>query len=199
VGHPKCHFLKWQEFALCFHALVTHSAREKKPTQGRSLPKPSVPLLDWYHCNSLQERSKDRFRWRRNSKSRLQNKTPLDHKSICFPSTGCPSILNTAPGASLACRWPCPGAHSAQPSESGRQLFRVLFARLPAQDFFYFSFPFSAPSVLSLTLHDVNWKSRCIIWEIFHIHLLKRKVDKLTQLFKAPVRKKHFKHVLKSC
>lgn len=171
----------------------------KSKTEAGSLPRTTVPLLDWYHCNSLQERSKGRIRWRRNGKRRLRSKTLLDRKQVCFPSTSSPSILNTAPGTSLACRWPRRGAHSAQPSESGRQLFRFLFARLPAQDCFYFSFPFSAPSVLSLTLRDVNWKSRCIIWEIFHIHLLKRKVDKLTQLFKAPVRKKHFKHMLKSC
>lgn len=171
----------------------------KSKTEAGSLPRTTVPLLDWYHCNSLQERSKGCIRWRRNGKRRLRSKTLLDRKQVCFPSTSSPSILNTAPGTSLACRWPRRGAHSAQPSESGRQLFRFLFARLPAQDCFYFSFPFSAPSVLSLTLRDVNWKSRCIIWEIFHIHLLKRKVDKLTQLFKAPVRKKHFKHMLKSC
>lgn len=173
--------------------------KRKKQTQGRSLPNSIIPLCDWYHCNSLQERSKECISLRQNSKRRLQNKIPLGHKRVCFVSTGSPSTLNTAPGASLVCRWPRHGVHSTQPSESGRQLFRFLFARLPAQDCFYFSLPFSAPSVLSLTLRNVNWKSRCIIWEIFHIHLLKRKVDKLTQLFKAPVRKKHFKHMLKSC
>lgn len=148
-----------------------------------------------------RKKSVGRIRWRQNGKRRLKIKIPLECKQVFLLSTGSlsPSMLNKAPGASLVCRWPCRGSRSAQPAKSGMQLFRFLFARLPARDCFYFSFPFSAPSVLSLTLRDVNWKSRCIIWEIFHIHLLKRKVDKLTQLFKAPVRKRHFKHMLKFC
>lgn len=130
---------------------------------------------------------------------KMKTKTSLEHKQVFFLSTGLPSpsLLNKAPGASLACRWPRCGARS--PSNLARSCFGFFFARLPVQDCFYFSFPFSVPSVLSLTLCDVKWKSRCIIWEIFHIHLLKRKVDKLTQLFKAPLRKKHFKHMLKCC
>lgn len=72
VGCPKCHIFKWQEFPLCFHALVSYSSERKKQNQGRSLPKLIIPLLDRYHCNSLQERNKERIRWRWNSKRRCK-------------------------------------------------------------------------------------------------------------------------------
>lgn len=73
VGHPKRHIFKRQEFSLCFHVLVRHSAGKKKQNQGRCLPQPIIPLHDCYRCKSSRGKSKECVRWRPNSKVTLKS------------------------------------------------------------------------------------------------------------------------------